>query len=91
MAAMAGGALCARRGENGSGEANEEAPGIPIARTGVGSSGRGRGARGGGGSARRPCTVTTSALHRARGGRRCGRGGEPIWATSRPNQTLGQK
>jgi hypothetical protein len=35
--------------------------------------------------------VTTSTLHRARGGRRYDRRGEPIWATSGLNQSLGQK
>jgi hypothetical protein len=38
------------------GESEWELRGIPIAQAGVGSSGRGRGARGGGGSVRRPCT-----------------------------------
>ena len=37
------------------------------------------------------CMVDASACCRTPGVRRGGRCGEPIWATSRPNQTLGQK
>ena len=37
------------------------------------------------------CMVDASACCRTPGVRRGGRRGEPIWATSRPNQTLGQK
>ena len=33
----------------------------------------------------------TGAFHRARGGRRSSQGGTPVWATSGPNWTLGQK
>ena len=37
------------------------------------------------------CMVDASACYQTLGVRRGGRHGEPIWATSRPNQTLGQK
>ena len=37
------------------------------------------------------CMADTETIHRARGVRRSGQGGELIWATSGPNQTLGQK
>jgi len=41
--------------------------------------------------ARPGCMADALACCRTPGVRRRGQGGEPIWATSRPNQTLGQK